>query len=160
MLAETSEAAREGAALVHVDVTASDHEVDMDDTDDAYAPDKVNPAYPTDTTEGDVEAALAGAEVVVEQTYRTPFEHNNPMEPHAILARWEEREDGPFLDVFDSTQGVHGVRQDAGPVAGPRAGAGAGPGAVRRWRLRQQGPAAQPRGGGRPRRPHHRRSSR
>ena len=56
--------------------------------------------------------------MVVEQTYRTPFEHNNPMEPHALVARWEEREDGPFLDVFDSTQGVHGVRRTLAPLLG------------------------------------------
>jgi len=118
VLAETPEAAREGAALVHVDVTASDHEVDMGDADDAYAPDTVNPAYPTDTSEGDVEAALAGAEVVVEQTYRTPFEHNNPMEPHALVARWEERPDGPHLDLFDSTQGVFSVRRTLAPMLG------------------------------------------
>ena len=119
VVAETPEAAREGAALVHVDVAAADHEVDMAAAlDDAYTPDKVNPAYPTDTDEGDVEAGLAEADVVVEQTYRTPFEHNNPMEPHALVARWEEREDGPFLDLFDSTQGVHGVRRTLAPLLG------------------------------------------
>ena len=38
------------------------------DRDDLYAPDKVNPGYPTDTAEGDVDAALAAAAVTVEQT--------------------------------------------------------------------------------------------
>jgi xanthine dehydrogenase YagR molybdenum-binding subunit len=118
VVAETPEAAREAAALVHVDVTASDHEVTLDEDADTYAPDSVNPAYPTDSDQGDVDAALRAAEVVVEETYRTPFEHNNPMEPHALTARWEEREDGPFLDVFDSTQGVHGVRRTLARLLG------------------------------------------
>ncbi len=38
---------------------------------------------PAATDEGDVDAALAAAAVVVEQTYETAYEHNNPMEPHA-----------------------------------------------------------------------------
>src|SRR5699024_6535318 len=39
--------------------------------------------------DGDVDAALSSASVVVEQTYTTPMEHNNPMEPHTTVAVWE-----------------------------------------------------------------------
>ncbi|MCW2853154.1 MAG: xanthine dehydrogenase, molybdenum binding subunit apoprotein, partial [Nocardioides sp.] len=78
VLAETSEAAREGAALVSAHYDAEPHRVEMRDDSPAYAPDSVNPDHPTDSDDGDVEAGLAEAEVVVDQTYRTAYEHNNP----------------------------------------------------------------------------------
>ena len=73
-------------------------------------PDKVNPGFPTDTEEGDVDAALAAAAVTSTQTYTTPMEHNNPMEPHTTSALWDAA--GPTLTLYDSTQGVHAVRRD------------------------------------------------
>ena len=45
---------------------------------------------------------MAAAEVMVDQTYSTPAEHNNPMEPHATTAYW----DGDRLTVYDSNQGA------------------------------------------------------
>jgi xanthine dehydrogenase YagR molybdenum-binding subunit len=114
VLAESSEAAREGAALVDVTYDEQPHEAELREDNATYRPEKVNPDMETDTDEGDVDAALAEADVVVEQTYRTPYEHNNPMEPHAIVARW----DGETLTLDDSTQGVHGVVQALGPMLG------------------------------------------
>ena len=81
---------------------------------DSDSPDTVNPSMPAATDEGDVEAALHAAEVVVDQTYRTAFEHNNPLEPHAASARW----DGDTLTLVDSTQGVHPVAQTLAPLLG------------------------------------------
>src|SRR4029077_2630400 len=53
-------------------------------------------------------AAFAAAPVSVDRTYRTPTEHNHPMEPHATLAVW----DGVGgLTLYDSTQGVSPVRE-------------------------------------------------
>src|SRR5699024_10418777 len=40
---------------------------------------------------GDADTALAGADVVIDAVYTTPLEHNNPMEPHTTVARWEDR---------------------------------------------------------------------
>jgi xanthine dehydrogenase YagR molybdenum-binding subunit len=118
VLAETPEAAREGAALVRVDVIASEADVAFVEDGETYVPDAVNAGYETDSHEGDVERGLAESEVVVDATYRTPFEHNNPMEPHALTARWEEHDDGPVLTVVDSTQGVHGVRSTLATLFG------------------------------------------
>ena len=57
---------------------------------DLYAPDKVNPAYETDTQQGDVDAALGDRRrSSLDATYTTPADHNNPMEPHAALAVWD-----------------------------------------------------------------------
>ena len=49
----------------------------------------MNPGLETDTEEGDVDAALAEAAVVIDAVYETPAFHNNPMEPHATTAMWE-----------------------------------------------------------------------
>lgn len=46
------------------------------------------------------------AGVFVEQTYTTPFESHNPMEPSACLARWA----GDELTLCDTTQAVIGTR--------------------------------------------------
>ncbi|UDY22946.1 xanthine dehydrogenase family protein molybdopterin-binding subunit [Nocardioides sp. Kera G14] len=114
VLAETSEAAREGARLVRVEQQAESFEAELRTDNATYRPEKVNPDKETDTDEGDVDAALATADVVVEQTYRTAYEHNNPLEPHATVAWWgnDESEDGSeTLTLYDASQGVHGVAQ-------------------------------------------------
>ncbi|GAA5116456.1 xanthine dehydrogenase family protein molybdopterin-binding subunit [Alloalcanivorax gelatiniphagus] len=118
VLAETSEAAREGAALVEVSYAQEPHEAELREDNATHRPESVNPDMETDTDEGDVDAALAASDVVVEQTYRTPYEHNNPLEPHATLAWWEQHEGRERLSMFDSTQGVHGVVQALAPMLG------------------------------------------
>ncbi|WP_370617081.1 xanthine dehydrogenase family protein molybdopterin-binding subunit [Mumia sp. Pv 4-285] len=118
VLAETPEAAREGAALVHVRYDAEPHEAELREDNATYEPDEVNAGQATDTAEGDVDAALAAADVVVDATYRTPYEHNNPIEPHATLAWWGEEDGRPTLTMYDSTQGVHGVVQSLFPMLG------------------------------------------
>lgn len=56
---------------------------------------------------GDPAASLAKAAVVLDQTYTTPIENHNPMEPHATIAAWE----GDKLNIYDATQGISGVQQ-------------------------------------------------
>jgi xanthine dehydrogenase YagR molybdenum-binding subunit len=114
VLAETVEAAREGASLVEVCYAEEPHEAELRPDSDSYEPDSVNPDMPTVTDDGDVDAALADAAVVVEQTYETAYEHNNPLEPHALVVHW----DGQTLTVADSTQGVHPVAQTLAPLLG------------------------------------------
>ncbi|MFF7329578.1 molybdopterin cofactor-binding domain-containing protein [Streptomyces sp. NPDC008150] len=110
VVAETSEVARHAAGLVRVTYAAAAHDAELRaDRDDLYAPEQVNPSFATDTAEGDVEAALATADVTVEQTYTTATNHNNPMEPHATTALWDPT-DGGSLTLWDSTQGVHPTR--------------------------------------------------
>lgn len=113
VLAETLEAAREGARLVEVHQTAAPQQVVMDDGE-PYAPEEVNAGHETDTAQGDVEAALNSAAVTVDATYTTPHEFNSPMEPHAATALW----DGERLTMHDSTQAAHGVAQTLAPMLG------------------------------------------
>jgi xanthine dehydrogenase YagR molybdenum-binding subunit len=102
-IADTLEGAREAAGLVSIDYDAAAHDVLLRaDHPGLYAPEKVNPALQTDTDDGDVDAALAAAEVVLDATYTTAATHNNPMEPHATVASW----DGDELTLYESTQGA------------------------------------------------------
>lgn len=57
-------------------------------------------------TRGDVAKGFSEAAVTIENTYITPIQVHNPMEPHATIAWW----DGENLTVYDSTQYISGVR--------------------------------------------------
>jgi len=108
VVASALEQARAAADALPVRYDPEPHDVLLSaDHPGLFAPDHVNPNLPTDTLTGDVDAGLARAEVTVEQTYSTPAEHNNPMEPHATTAYW----DGDRLTVYDSNQGATRVHQ-------------------------------------------------
>ena len=61
---------------------------------------------------GDVQAGFARAAAIIEQTYITPIQYHNPMEPHATIAWW----DGERLNVYDSTQYISGVRMSLAKI--------------------------------------------
>ncbi len=107
VLAESLEAAREGARLLRVSYDEWPHDVLLRrDHPGLYAPGDVD-AGPTDVSEADLGAALAASAHTVDVRYETPAHFNNPMEPHATTAWW----DGDRLLVHDSTQGTTGVQQ-------------------------------------------------
>ncbi|MEE2044258.1 molybdopterin-dependent oxidoreductase, partial [Nocardiopsis tropica] len=109
VVADTPETAREAAGLVDVAYETLAHDVTLTaDHPRLYRPEAVNTGVEADTEQGDPDAALARAAVVVDRTYRTPMEHNNPMEPHTTVALWDEG--GGRLTLYDSTQGAHPVR--------------------------------------------------
>ena len=115
VVAESLEAARDAANALAIDYAPREHDVVLRaDHPGLYTPEKVNPTYPAVTAHGDVEAALAGAQVVHDATYSTPAEHNSPMEPHASIAAWE----GGDLVVQDSTQGTSGERDTLAKLFG------------------------------------------
>jgi CO/xanthine dehydrogenase Mo-binding subunit len=63
---------------------------------------------------GDPEKALATGPVRIEQTYRTPTEHHNPMEAHGTIAQWN----GERLTLHDSSQWAFGVQRRIAKVFG------------------------------------------
>jgi len=108
VVAETIERARAAADVVRFGYETAEHDVVLRiDHPDVFTPEKVNPNFPSETSTGDVDAAMAAASVTVDQTYTTPGEHNSPMEPHTATAQW----DGGRLTVYDSSQGVSTVRE-------------------------------------------------
>jgi CO/xanthine dehydrogenase Mo-binding subunit len=63
---------------------------------------------------GDVEAAFANADVVVEAEYRTQTVLHNSMETHQSVCRWE----GDTLEIYISTQFIWGVRDSVSEQLG------------------------------------------
>jgi xanthine dehydrogenase YagR molybdenum-binding subunit len=109
VVAETAEVARAAVGAVVVEYAAEVPDVRLAaDRDDLYAPEQVNAGFDTDSVIGDVDGALAAAAVTVDATYRTPTQHNNPIEMHTTLARW----DGDQLTMWDANQGSHNILPD------------------------------------------------
>jgi xanthine dehydrogenase YagR molybdenum-binding subunit len=63
---------------------------------------------------GDVEKALAEADVVVEATYRTQTVLHNSMETHQAICEWQ----GDTLHVYISTQYIWGIREAVAKTLG------------------------------------------
>jgi xanthine dehydrogenase YagR molybdenum-binding subunit len=74
---------------------------------DAYDPGKMGPSGEAQSSRGDLDAGLAAAKTKITQTYTTPIENHNPMEPHATIAVWQG---DTKLTLYDATQGIFGVR--------------------------------------------------
>jgi xanthine dehydrogenase YagR molybdenum-binding subunit len=118
VIAETSELARQAADAVTVGYAEQHHDSELRaGRADLYKPEKINPSYPPDTAEGDVDAAMRSAAVTIEHTYCTAMYHNNPLEPHATTALWNPAADVP-LTLWDSSQGVHPHRAAVSKVFG------------------------------------------
>jgi xanthine dehydrogenase YagR molybdenum-binding subunit len=108
VVADTLENAQLAASLVRVRYEARPANTDPTREKTApYKPEKTARG-PTDTDTGHFDGALAQATVVVDQTYTTPIENHNPMEPHGTVAVWQGND---RLTVYDSSQGVFGVRK-------------------------------------------------
>jgi xanthine dehydrogenase YagR molybdenum-binding subunit len=116
VVAETLEGAREAAGLVRVDYDERPHDVLLTpEHPKLYTPELVNPRFPAVSEAGDFEGGFASAPVTHDGTYTTPAFHNNPMEPHATLALWED--DGGLV-LYDSNQGSSSVQNTLAKVFG------------------------------------------
>ncbi|MGY1805671.1 xanthine dehydrogenase family protein molybdopterin-binding subunit [Blastococcus sp. SYSU D00922] len=109
VVAETSEIAKAAVGAVLVEYAAEPPDVELrSDRPDLYAPDKLMAGFDTDSVIGDVDGALAAAAVSIDATYETPTQHNNPIEMHTSMARW----DGDSLTLWDANQGPHNILND------------------------------------------------
>ena len=123
VVAQTPEAARHAASLVSVTYDVSPHDADFrPNHPQAYAPRQVNSFKPADSQRGDVQAGFAQARFTVDQTYTTPTEHHNPLEPHAVIAIWREgfslSPTKKHLKLFDANQGNLFLPFFLGPLLG------------------------------------------
>ncbi len=100
VIAETLEAAAEGAALLAPRYEVEPVEVTLD-ADGVFVPPAVGVGDPGEFRHGDVEAGLAVAARRVDATYETPMQFHNAMEPHGVVATW----DGDALSLDMPTQG-------------------------------------------------------
>jgi xanthine dehydrogenase YagR molybdenum-binding subunit len=101
VIAETLEAATEGAALLSPRYEVESVRVGLDAAK-SFVPATVGPGFPAQIQRGDVEAGLATATRTIAETYETPPQYHNPMEPHAIVAAW----DGDRLSIDTPSQGL------------------------------------------------------
>ncbi len=116
VVAETLEAAQHAAALVIARYDGEDATGTIaTQLASAFEPESAGPRAKPRSSRGNVEAGLRAATTVVDVTYTTPLEHHNPMEPHATIAVWHGAD---RLTVYDSTQGIFGVRDRLATVFG------------------------------------------
>ena len=101
VIAETLEAATEGAALLAPRYEVEPARVGLD-AGESFTPQAVGPGLPAQAQRGDVEAQLAAAKRTTTETYETPAQYHNPMEPHAIVAEWK----GDTLSIDTPSQGM------------------------------------------------------
>lgn len=88
VVAETLEAATEGAALLHPQYEVDEARTELDNGQ-MFDPPSVGVGGPPRSAFGDVEAGLKAATASIEAHYETPAQYHNAMEPHAVVAVWE-----------------------------------------------------------------------
>jgi xanthine dehydrogenase YagR molybdenum-binding subunit len=113
VVADTLERAIAAANLVRVEAEEEKPVVQMEQGEQFQPPDDF---AKTNYARGDAKSALAAAPHQLTQTYSTPVEHHNPMEPSASLAVWE----GNQLTLYEATQWVAGARNVVADTLGMR----------------------------------------
>ncbi len=101
VIAETLEAATEGAALLSPRYQAEPARLGLD-VAESFVPPSVGVGNPTAVHRGDVEAGLKAASKRIEATYETAPQYHNAMEPHGIVAAWN----GDQLSIDTPSQGL------------------------------------------------------
>jgi xanthine dehydrogenase YagR molybdenum-binding subunit len=101
VIAETLEAATEGAALLAPRYKIEPPRIGLDATE-SFVPPAVGPGDPAEAHRGDVEGGLAAATKRIAETYESAARYHNPMESHAIVAAW----DGDTLSIDTPSQGL------------------------------------------------------
>jgi xanthine dehydrogenase YagR molybdenum-binding subunit len=131
VIAETLEAATEGAALLSPRYDVLPARIGLD-SGEAFVPPAVGVGNPAEMRRGDVEAGLSVASKRIDATYETPTQYHNAMEPHAIVAAW----DGDNLSIDTPSQGmamaqgrlagIFGISPDKIHIRSPYLGGGFG----------------------------------
>ena len=123
VVADTPEVARHAASLVHIDFDTATHDTAFrHDHPDRFTPKRVNSFKAATSERGDVDAAWAQATHTLDQTYTTPTQHHNPLEPHAVIAVWKSgfgwAPTARQLTLYDSNQGPVLLPLMLGPLLG------------------------------------------
>ena len=101
VIAETLEAATEGALLLSPRYESEPVRVGLDSVE-SFVPPGIGIGNPAKVQRGNVDAGLAAASRRIEATYETSAQYHNAMEPHAIVAAW----DGEKLSIDTPSQGL------------------------------------------------------
>ncbi|MBV6625848.1 MAG: xanthine dehydrogenase family protein molybdopterin-binding subunit [Rivularia sp. (in: Bacteria)] len=107
VIADTLEQATYAASLVQFTYEEETPIVEMQKhRNQEFVPETVFGKKPT-VIRGNPQAAFNSADVKVDETYTTPTENHNPIEPSATIAIWEN----DTLTVYTSTQNTYGTRK-------------------------------------------------
>jgi xanthine dehydrogenase YagR molybdenum-binding subunit len=116
VVGSTLESAQEGAALVSATYAPEDLSTELKvGASDTYTPKKAGPSGDADSARGNFAAGVEAAAVKVDQTYTTPVQNHNPMEPHAITVVWQGDD---HVTLYDTSQGIFGVRKKVAALFG------------------------------------------
>ncbi|SFA98430.1 xanthine dehydrogenase YagR molybdenum-binding subunit [Poseidonocella pacifica] len=88
VLGETLEAATEGARLLAPEYESLPPRTGLDD-DAPFVSAGGAFGLPEGKEYGDVDAGISAADTMLEARYETSAQYHHPMEPHAVVARWE-----------------------------------------------------------------------
>lgn len=144
VLADTFEAARYAASLVHADYEVEPHDTNlMANLDRGHKPSRLKAGYsPPPDEKGDADAAFAAAPVKIEADYYSGVEHHNPME---LFATTVLRDAEGHLTIYDKTQSsqnsrwyvshVFGLSKDKVTVRNPYVGGAFGSGLRPQYQL-------------------------
>jgi xanthine dehydrogenase YagR molybdenum-binding subunit len=115
VLADTFEAAQDAAGKVSVTYDAETPSATFDTPglteDDAT---KVSERIKEAPAAGDIDAALARADVVIDEEYATPTQHHNPIELFATTCAWQDNR----LTIYEPSQFVYGLKNGAAKTLG------------------------------------------
>lgn len=116
VLAETFEAATEGAEQVRVTYDTEPLKPELPaNMDKAVKPERLPRGDDqVDTQRGDMKAGMGEATVRFEETYRTPTQTHNALEPHALVSYWE----GDKLTMYSATQAVSSTQKRVAELFG------------------------------------------
>jgi xanthine dehydrogenase YagR molybdenum-binding subunit len=116
VVADSLERAQEAAGLISARYAASAANVNLvRNTADEYTPAKAGPVGPAASTRGDFDAGAKNATVRIDQTYTTPVQNHNPMEPHALTVVWQGAD---HVTLYDTSQGIFGVKKKVSALFG------------------------------------------
>jgi xanthine dehydrogenase YagR molybdenum-binding subunit len=114
VIAKSLPEAMEGARLLKIRYEQTPAKLNFEKRLGEARPPKSPGREPATQTRGDIAAGQAKGTVKVDETYTTPFQHHNPMEPHGTLAWWE----GDKLNVYDATQYITGDKMSISRALG------------------------------------------
>lgn len=106
VVADTFEAAREGAHLLAIDCSEERPSATFGSPGTETIAAKAASPEHEDPAVGDADKAFAEAEFKVDAQYATPTQHHNPIELFTTMCAW----DGDKLTVWESSQNVYGLK--------------------------------------------------
>jgi xanthine dehydrogenase YagR molybdenum-binding subunit len=116
VVADSHERAQYAASVISVDYERSPSITTIEEgRDSSYEAERLfGGLMPGRSERGDVESALAQAEVRIDATYRCAANHHNPMEAPSTTAVWE----GDHLTIYDSCMGIRAVQLTVAALLG------------------------------------------